>query len=513
MFGVDAAQGHRIVVPAKKSMVQRVGTDAVLERRPRNPKESPAALRGGEPEVPILPIGERDVVAAGVVPDRAAHDRAGVDVVAPEQSREIELGHHDVAAPRAELTPVAIHHARGGIGIEQRHRFRGEAGQQPVVGIERKEVVAGGFFDPAVASGGKSGVRLLDDAMPRLAKRGEHLARARLRRAVVHDDDLRLGGVALDAGDGIDQIVAVVVARDDHGEARPRVRCAHATSHAGFPTPVVAEVRGVVERAEELHRLGVRAAPESRQRVVVRHRDEEIAGAQPRKCIRIGLDAEMLLHRCGERRRVAQQAIRADEQRAVAMALMEVEQAAVVMRPDPRRVVGMREPDLGAGAQHRIGHFPRMAIEQQVARVRAEHVVPEIEEHRRARILPAPRMTGAVTPGDERRGRIAMCRQRRGVERLALRPAPVAMPGLGRRAGRQDAAVELEEVDVLEVAGRIGAVGRQQAVAHPDVPGREQRGDERGARPVHAGHDQSKGMGHQRVRVPGNEAIDHFVRR
>src|SRR5713226_8767871 len=100
---IDATQRRRIVVPAQEPLLQRVGTDAVLERRPRQMNESPAALRRAEPEVPVLPVAECDVIAAHVAPDRAAHHGTGVDVIAPEHPWQIELRHDDVALPRAEL--------------------------------------------------------------------------------------------------------------------------------------------------------------------------------------------------------------------------------------------------------------------------------------------------------------------------------------------------------------------------------------------------------------------------
>lgn len=99
--------------------------------------EAPAALRRAEPEVPILPVGERDVVPAGVAPHRAAYHGAGVDVVAPEHPRQIELRHGDAAGPRAELAAIAVDHAYGGIDVELRHRLGCEAGEQAVVGVER----------------------------------------------------------------------------------------------------------------------------------------------------------------------------------------------------------------------------------------------------------------------------------------------------------------------------------------------------------------------------------------
>jgi hypothetical protein len=220
VFRVKAAQRRGIVVPAEEALVQRVGPDAVLERGPRQVSEPPAALRRAEPEVPVLPVGERDVVAVAVAPDGAAHDGTGVDVIAPEQPRELELRYGDVAGARAELAPVAVDHPEGGICIEQRHRVADEPGQQPVVGVERQEIVAGRRGNPRVAGGREAGVRLFDDAMSRLAKSGEHLSRPRLRRPVVDDDHLRLGRIALGAGDGVDQIFAVVVTRDDHREPR-----------------------------------------------------------------------------------------------------------------------------------------------------------------------------------------------------------------------------------------------------------------------------------------------------
>src|SRR5437763_9341636 len=90
-----------------------------------------------------------------------------------------------------------------------------------------------------------------------------------------------------------------------------------------------------------------------------------------------------------------------------------------------------------------------------------------------------------------------MCGQWGGGEVPALGPSPVAMTLLRRSARHEDAAVELQELDVLEVAGWISAIGRKQPVAHPDVPFCEQRSDERRARPVHARHDQSKGRPHR----------------
>ena len=50
--------------------------------------------------------------------------------------------------------------------------------------------------------------------------------------------------------------------------------------------------------------------------------------------------------------------------------------------------------------------------------------------------------------------------------------------------------IDALELDVLEIAGGIPAVGREQAVAQPHVPRREQGRHERRTGPVHAGDDQ-----------------------
>src|SRR5882724_1253728 len=108
------------------------------------------------------------------------------------------------------------------------------------------------------------------------------------------------------------------------------------------------------------------------------------------------------------------------------MPTMKVEDAAVVLHPYSCRVSGMGEPHLGAGAEHRIGDFPRMAIEEEKAGFALEHVIPEVEEQRGARVLPTPRTTGLPARGGERRGLLAKGRQLPGIKALALRPAPVA---------------------------------------------------------------------------------------
>jgi len=67
------------------------------------------------------------------------------------------------------------------------------------------------------------------------------------------------------------------------------------------------------------------------------------------------------------------------------------------------------------------------------------------------------------------------------------------MAVLGRSTRHENAAVELQEVDVLVVTGRISAVGRHQLVAHPTFHAASSERNERRARPVHAGDDQAKG--------------------
>src|SRR5258707_361001 len=124
---------------------------------------------------------------------------------------------------------------------------------------------------------------------------------------------------------------------------------------------------------------------------------------------------------------------------------MKVEDAAVVVRPDPRRVPRMGEPDVRAGAEHRIRDFPGMAIEEQKAGLLSEDLVPKVEQHRGARVFPTPRITGALACDNQRRCRIAIRRQLPGAERLALRPSPVAMAIFRRSAIDEDAAVELQK--------------------------------------------------------------------
>src|SRR5258706_10778917 len=126
--------------------------------------ESPAALCRAEPEVPVLPVGEDDVVAIAIAPDGAAHHGAGVDVIAPEQPRQVELRHGDVAGSHTELAAIAVDYAAGWIRIEQSYRFIREAGQQTVVGVEREEGVAAGCSDPAGAGRGEAGRRLVHPA-------------------------------------------------------------------------------------------------------------------------------------------------------------------------------------------------------------------------------------------------------------------------------------------------------------------------------------------------------------
>jgi hypothetical protein len=97
----------------------------------------------------------------------------------------------------------------------------------------------------------------------------------------------------------------------------------------------------------------------------------------------------------------------------------------------------------------------------------------------------------------ERRGFVSEQWQRSVVERPAFGPSPIAMTRFGWRTRHQDPSIEIEKAGVFEIACRIPFVGAQQLVAHPNVPCGEKRRDERSARPVHAGHDQSKGMRHR----------------
>jgi hypothetical protein len=53
----------------------------------------------------------------------------------------------------------------------------------------------------------------------------------------------------------------------------------------------------------------------------------------------------------------------------------------------------------------------------------------------------------------------------------------------------EDAPVQLDEVDVLEVAAGVPGVGCEEAVAHVDPERREKGGDQRRAGAVHSGDD------------------------
>jgi len=108
-----------------------------------------------------------------------------------------------------------------GIGFHQQDAFFQVCRLHGVVGVQAADIKPFRHPHPGVAGGGSALVLLPDDcqigAPVRPLKRVQHARRDIVGRAVIDHDDLEIPqGLCPDAGDGVTQKPAVIVAGDHH---------------------------------------------------------------------------------------------------------------------------------------------------------------------------------------------------------------------------------------------------------------------------------------------------------
>src|SRR5947209_7962783 len=98
--------------------------------------ETASPLGRRDPEIPVLPSRSAGIIAPASFPNLPPVDGASVDVVGPEESREIELGGRLATFAATELEPVTVAHAHLRLAVEQTNRRREVARGKAVIGVE-----------------------------------------------------------------------------------------------------------------------------------------------------------------------------------------------------------------------------------------------------------------------------------------------------------------------------------------------------------------------------------------
>ena len=175
----------------------------------------------------------------------------------------------------------------------------------------------------------------------------------------------------------------------------------------------------------------------------------------------------------------------------------EVAQQPVDVHPhlDGQRRIGFEHRI--APAVEGIDHVPRLAKQKQVAGVGNDRI-PEVEQQRGPRILPAPGFPQRPAGCDERLRLVAKGRP-------GLDPNPAHEAVIGEAVGPQQVAVELVELEILEVPQRIAGMRGEHPPTEIQPRVVEERGRERRARAVHA-------RDHEHGRWRGGGGLAHRAR-
>ena len=495
---------------------QRTWSNPVVERRLVQPFKGPASLGRAEPEIPILPRSQPLVVSPDFFPNSATDDRTTINVVGPQQDREVEIPLLDPSRARAELDPVPVDNPDIRLALQHVDRRLGKTGTYPVVRVQRQKVAPPTGLDPPVSRRRQSSMFLFDHLVARPAQNRQHLQGPRLGGAIVDNDELGCyGGRPLDAGDRLDKKLPVVVTGQDHGEIGPRsvVSSSHTRDErTRLPTIAGRKIGHGIQLAQQVDARRRGRGHEARKRVLTTERAEEFPVQHGFEGRVLGVQLQTGLKQCLKAIRIGHRRVHAGKDGAAAMGTNELEQMTVIELPDLVGVLWLVQEDLGAQPLHRIRHIPGVAVEKQILWSRSggsfDRVLPKVQEERSAGVLPAPEAT-VVAALYELLGFGGKGPEPAPVQSLRFSPAPVAMSATVSGGSRQHASVETQKASVFDEAGRIGGIGTNR-FAHVDAERRHVRGSEGGAGTVHPGHDQRGGhrIGQLGTRCQAGPTID-----
>src|SRR5262249_8572286 len=151
------------------------------------------------------PFTHRFIEAADSLDERPPEERGAVDDVTVEQRRQIAPDRRPGEGPIAKSLNPMTYERELRIRIEERRGALEPCGAQPVVGIQRTDVLACRVRDAQVSRRRETAVRRAYDRYPRPpGEGGDSILGALIGRAVIDDDDVEVVvGLLEHARDGI----------------------------------------------------------------------------------------------------------------------------------------------------------------------------------------------------------------------------------------------------------------------------------------------------------------------